>query len=201
MTSGVEERDGRRRRGAVARRAALASAVDLGSREGLEAVTIGRLAGATSMSKSGLFAHFGSKEQLQLETIARAREIFTEEVVSRVAGDSGRQRLEALLEAWMSYMEREVFPGGCFFMAASAEWDARPGPVRDAVAAAMTAWLGLLERMVGDAALPGWRSAEQVVFELNAVGIAANWEHQLLRDERVFEKARTAFARILEGRS
>jgi hypothetical protein len=65
----------------------------------------------------------------------------------------------------------------------------------------MTAWLGLLERMVGDAALPGWRSAEQVVFELNAVGIAANWEHQLLRDERVFEKARTAFARILEGRS
>jgi AcrR family transcriptional regulator len=198
VKAAFEETDGRRRRGAIARHAVLASAVDLGSREGLEALTIGRLADATGMSKSGLFAHFGSKEALQLAAVASAREIFVAEVVARASGDTGRERLESLLEAWMSYLEREVFPGGCFFMAASAEWDSRPGRVRDAVAEAMTAWLAVLERMIADAGVGAGRPAGQVAFELNAIGIAVNWQHQLLRDPQAFSHGRAALARVLE---
>jgi AcrR family transcriptional regulator len=195
--SAVAETDGRRRRGAIARSAALAAAVDLGSREGLEALTIGRLADATAMSKSGLFAHFGSKQSLQLATVARARDTFVAEVVVHAIAADARERLDHLLEAWMSYMERDVFPGGCFFMAASAEWDAREGPVRDAVVEAMTDWLAFLAQTVEDAGLASGDATGQLVFELNAVGVAANWEYQLYGRRDVFARARASFARVL----
>ncbi|HEV3230638.1 MAG TPA: TetR/AcrR family transcriptional regulator [Candidatus Dormibacteraeota bacterium] len=192
--------DGRRARGARARRGILAVAVDLGSREGLEALTIGRLAERSGVSKSGLFAHFGSKQDLQLATIEAARAIFVREVVASGApAPEGLPRLRATLAAWMDYLERDVFPGGCFFQAASLEFDGRPGPVRERVLAVMDEWLRYLGALARQVRLPRDLAPEQLAFELNAIGLAANWQRQLLRDERALDRARTAFERTLGG--
>ena len=99
--------------------------------EGLDGLSIGRLAEHTGMSKSGLYAHFGSKEELQLATIDAASEIFVREVIEPARAAEGAARLEALSDAFLSYLERKVFPGGCFFAAAQAELDTHPGPVRE----------------------------------------------------------------------
>jgi AcrR family transcriptional regulator len=189
--------DGRKLRRARSRGAVLAVAVDQASREGLERLTIGRLAELTGISKSGLFAVFGSKEQLQLETVQHAAVLFAREVVEPAAAAEPSSRLEGTLEAWISYLEREVFPGGCFFMAAAIEWDAREGPVRDAVADSMRSWLDLLtELAVAAYGMPRAR-ARQLAFELNAVGLAANLEFQLFRDRAAFTRARRVFGRLL----
>jgi AcrR family transcriptional regulator len=189
--------DGRKLRRARSRGAVLAVAVDQASREGLERLTIGRLAELTGISKSGLFAVFGSKEQLQLETVRHAAVLFAREVVEPAAAAEPSRRLEGTLEAWISYLEREVFPGGCFFMAAAIEWDAREGPVRDAVADSMRRWLDLLtELAVAAYGMPRAR-ARQLAFELNAVGLAANLEFQLFHDGAALTRARRMFGRLL----
>ena len=127
----MTEMRGRAARGQRTREAILKTAVDVASAEGLEGLTIGRLAAELEMSKSGLFAHFGSKEELQLATIGAAREIFVDEVVRPAfENDPGLSRLWALLDSWLRYAEAGIFKGGCFFAAASAEFDGRPGPVR-----------------------------------------------------------------------
>lgn len=172
--------------------------------EGLEGLTIGRLASDLDMSKSGLFGHFGSKEGLQLATVATARQIFIDEVVTPARqAEAGLARVWALCEAWLSYMERDVFPGGCFFMAASAEFDGRPGPVRDAVAANMQEWLGYLERAAGKAQQLGQLSPdvtpEQIAFELHAFYMAANWARQLLADTEAVNRARVAILNRLHA--
>src|SRR5712692_9109449 len=114
------------------RQGILRIAVDIASAEGLEGLSIGRLATELQMSKTGIFAHFGSKEQLQLATIDAAKEIFIEHVVQpALIHARGLPRLQAMLESWISYVENIVFRGGCFFAAASAEFDSRPGPVRN----------------------------------------------------------------------
>ena len=125
--------DGRRERGRRTRESILRAAVDIASVEGLEGLTIGRLASELSMSKSGLFAHFGSKEELQLATIGAARDTFVAEVVTpALSAPRGLPRLEALLERKLVYLRGEVFRGGCFFEAARVEYDSRPpGSVRD----------------------------------------------------------------------
>ena len=129
--------DGRIRRGDETRRAVLRRAVDVASVEGLDGVTIGRLALELSISKSGLFAHFGSKEELQLATIRAARAIFSQAVVTpALAQPAGMPRLRALLEGWLDYSRGREFPGGCFFSRATHEYAARPGAVRDALAEA-----------------------------------------------------------------
>ena len=190
--------DGRRLRRARSRAAILAVAVDLASSEGLDELTIGRLAELTGMSKSGLFATFGSKEQLQLETVRRAATIFAREVVEPVTADDPHKRLRATLDAWISYLEREVFPGGCFFMAAAIEWDAHQGAVRDSIADSMRRWLALLAELAATAyGIPRTR-ARQLAFELNAVGLAANLEYQLFGDQAAFQRARTMFERLLQ---
>jgi AcrR family transcriptional regulator len=190
--------DGRRLRRARSRAAVLAVAVDLASSEGLDELTIGRLAELTGMSKSGLFATFGSKEQLQLETVRHAATIFAREVVEPVATDDPQTRLRATLDAWISYLEREVFPGGCFFMAAAIEWDARQGAVRDSIADSMQRWLALLAKLAAAAyGLPRSR-ARQLAFELNAVGLAANLEYQLFGDQAAFQRARAMFEKLLQ---
>ena len=165
--------------------------------EGLEGLSIGRLAGDLGVSKSGLFAHFGSKTDLQLATVDVAREIFIEEVIggSRTGlRESGG--LLSLTDAWLSYMEREVFRGGCFFAAASIEFDSRPGPVRDRIASMMGEWLLALEAAIQDAQdageLPAVIDSEQLAFEINSIGMGANWAFQLYRDEAAFERAREA---------
>jgi AcrR family transcriptional regulator len=192
----------RQAQGGRTRRAILEVAVDVASAEGLEGLTIGRLASELSMSKSGLFAHFGSKEELQLATVEAAREIFIREVV-RPAFDAapGLARLWKLCEVWLEYVRGEIFRGGCFFAAAAAEFDGRPGPVRDRVAGIMKEWLGVLRRSVAEAREAGQLSAEadpaQLAFELNALEIGANWAFQLHGDRQAFSRARGAMVERL----
>jgi AcrR family transcriptional regulator len=194
--------DRRRERGRRTRASILATAVDIASVEGLEGLTIGRLASELGMSKSGLFAHFGSKEELQLATIDAAREVFIEQVVHpvRTAG-RGLPRLRALLDAHLAYMRRDVFSGGCFFGAARMEFDGRPpGPVRDAITRQTDDWLALLAARVHAAQEAGHLDPtiepEQLAFELDALQAAANVSYQLRGDETVFDRAQ----RAVEGR-
>jgi AcrR family transcriptional regulator len=193
-------RDGRRERGRRTHREILGTAVDLGSREGLEALTIGRLAASAGVSKSGLFAHFANKQDLQLATIDAARVIFAREVIEPALGaEEGLPRLSATLAAWLDYFRRDVFPGGCFFQAASLEFDGRPGPVRDRVLDVMNEWLRWLAELARQAGARGDGAPEQIAFELNAIGLATNWQRQLLGDDRALDHAEAAFARLLEG--
>jgi AcrR family transcriptional regulator len=178
------------------REAILARAVDLASAEGLEGLTIGRLAAELGMSKSGLFGHFGSKEELQLATIREAASRFADEVVRpTLSRDEGLARLRALVEGYIRYLERRVFPGGCFWGAVSNEFDDRPGPVRDAIQSAVGAWLALLER---NAEIGGVKDAPQLAFELHALGQGANSAYQLFGDREAFDRVRAAMERLLK---
>src|SRR5215471_9581140 len=144
-----------RPRGLRTRRAILRKAVNIASVEGLEGLTIGKLASALGISKSGLFAHFGSKEDLQCAVVDEAREIFAEIVVRPAAQFQGLRRLRSLCENWIAYGEDRVFPGGCFFSAASLEFDDRPGRVRDRIVGPMQRWLGNLEQTAREAQVAG----------------------------------------------
>jgi AcrR family transcriptional regulator len=191
-------------RGEQTRQQILEVAVQIASAEGLEDLTIGRLANELGLSKSGLFAHFGSKEELQLAAIETARAIFIEAVIRPVSvAERGLARLQAILDAWISYGERGVFRGGCFFAAASAEFDGRPGPVRDRVAAVMKSWINVLEEEIRQAQSRSQLDAKidpaQLAFELHAFGLEANWASQLLGDKQAFERAREAMRRRLQG--
>ena len=192
----------RRAHGARTRQAILEAAVDIASEEGLEGLTIGRLAAELSMSKSGLFAHFGSKEELQLATVETARDVFVREVIRPAfEAPKGLARLWSLCEVWLEYVRREVFRGGCFFAAAAAEFDGRPGAVRDRVAAIMKEWLAVLGRSVAEAQAEGQLdpSADpaQLAFELNALEMGANWAYQLHGDRQAFARARSAMVERL----
>lgn len=193
----VEAGRGRRAQGARTRQAILEAAVDVASAEGLEGLTIGRLASKLSMSKSGLFAHFGSKEELQLSTIEAARSIFVREVI-RPAFEAahGMARLWKLCDLWLGYVQGGVFRGGCFFAAAAAEFDGRPGAVRDRIAEVMKEWLDLLRRTVVEAKEAGHTDKNvdpaQMAFEFNALELGANWAFQLYGDRQAFSRAREA---------
>ena len=181
------------------RAAILERAVDLASTEGLEGLTIGRLASELQMSKSGLFAHFGSKQELQLATLEAAALRFTLEVVAPAqAEEEGEARLRAYCWGYLDYLEREVFAGGCFWAAAAAEFDDRPGPVRDAVRAGVVSWLGELERQ---AAVFDAEDARDLAFEIYSLGLGANTWSRLLGDERAFDRAREAIERRLLERA
>jgi AcrR family transcriptional regulator len=190
--------DGRRERGRRTRESILHTAVQLASVEGLDGITIGRLASELGMSKSGLFAHFGSKEELQLATIDTAREIFVETIITPARqAERGLPRLEALMDNWLEYMRREVFKGGCFFDAVRGEYNSRPrGPVRDAVWQDFADWSTILVNRVKSAQAEGHldpdADPEQVAYELDALGGAANVRFQLDRDPQWFERARRA---------
>ncbi len=182
-------------KGIRTRESILRVAVDLASVEGLEGLTIGRLADELEMSKSGLFAHFGSKEELQLATIEMARQIFVEHIIRpALAGPEGIERLLKLCQGWLGHVEGKVFKGGCFFTAASLEFDGRSGPVRDAIADAMKAWLATLARAVDTAKkarhLKSSIDPEQFAFEIYSLAMGANWALQLLDYRNAMKKAR-----------
>ena len=173
----------------------LARAVDIASAEGLEGLTIGRLASELEMSKSGLFGHFGSKQELQLAAVVYARDVFLQEIIVPAEQRArGLGRLVAYLERWLSYIERSVFRGGCFFAAASAEFDSRPGNVRYLIAELTGAWLRMLEEEIRAAVSAGdlqsGTDAKQLAFELHALVQEANWAFRLLDDAEAFERAR-----------
>ncbi len=192
--------DGRKERGERTREAILARAAELASEEGLDGLTIGRLATDLRISKSGLFAHFGSKEDLQLAVIRAAREVFMAHVVTpALVRPRGTERLTALCENSLTYSENRVFPGGCFFFGAAAEFDARPGRVRDALAAAIGEWLDLLERSAEHMLRPACDDpaeratrAAQLAFELYALIAGANAASVLRDDPMAYERARVA---------
>jgi AcrR family transcriptional regulator len=188
---------GRKAQGERTRKAILETAVHIASAEGLEGLTIGRLALELSMSKSGLFAHFGSKEDLQVATVEAARLIFINEVI-RPAFETaqGLLRLWKLCDIWLRYVQSGVFRGGCFFAAAAAEFDSRPGPVRDRIAEIMKEWLSTLRNTIVEAQNAGHLvrdvDATQLAFEFNSLELGANWAFQLYGDMKAFTRARDA---------
>ncbi len=190
--------DGRRARGSRSRAAILERSVQMASVDGLEGLTIGALAAALDANKSSVHALFGSKLELQLETLDAARRILFEQVILPALGSpEGLPRLKAIGEAWFDYLDSDVFAGGCFLCSASAEMDGRPGPVRDAVARVMEEWLGVLRANITTAMAAGELAretdAEAMAFRLNALGMAANWQRQLLGDASGIEHARGAW--------
>lgn len=194
--------DGRRLRGDRTRHAILSRAARLASAEGLEAVSLQRLASDLGISKSGLFAHFGSKEELQLAIVDEASRIFTAEVLRPgLAPPRGVGRVQALCEAYLSYVEREVFPGGCFFEATMAEFDSKPGPVRDAVVERKGYWSATILRAIREAQEAGdidaEVDAEQLEWELNCLLAGANDSHAMKAGPLVLERARRAIGHRL----
>jgi AcrR family transcriptional regulator len=178
------------------------AAVERASVEGLEGLTIGRLADEARMRKSSVFSLFGSKQELQLAALEGAVEQFTDEVWGPVAGERpGLPRLLALCDRWLAYHERGAMPGGCFLTTATVEYDARPGPLRDAVARTMQRWFGVLEREVATAIeagdLPADTNERDVAFQLNALAAAASYGFQLSRDPEVFAMARRSMRTAL----
>jgi AcrR family transcriptional regulator len=191
-------------KGERTKHAILDAAAALATQEGLEPLSIARLAEATGMSKSGLFAHFGSKEELQLATVDHAAAMFVDEVIAPArAAPRGVARVWALCDRMVDYSERQVFPGGCFFACTSFEFNNRPGPVRDRIEEMMRSWLSYLEHAVEQAQEAGeldpQLSAREVAFQLDAFAQSANAQFQLFRDERIFEEARRAIRDRIES--
>ena len=193
----IDERSraGRRAAGERTRQAILETAAQLASVEGLEGLSIGRLADAVGMSKSGLYAHFRSKLELQLATIATANEVFGQEVIEPAQAVSpGTARVLALCDAFLSHVERGVFPGGCFFVAATAEMNVRPGPVRDRIAEFVVGWMQVIGAAIHEAQTRGEIRPEldpaQLAFETNALLVAANLAYPLFGDPGILERAR-----------
>jgi len=152
-----------------------------------------------------LFAHFGSKEELQLAVVGKARDIFVREVVEPAfKGERGLVRLLAMLDSWLDYVGRSVFRGGCFFMASAIEFDSRPGKIRDLIAELSHSWLDAIEAEARHAQALGQIDsrvdAAQLAFELHALGHAANWYYNIFQDKRAFERARTGILdRLRQG--
>lgn len=193
--------DGERSRAAILREAAKLATV-----EGIDGLSIARLASAVGMSKSGLFAHFGSKEELQLATIATASEIFAQEVVEpAAAAPTGLDRLRQLSENFLLHVEGDSFPGGCFFASVAAELDTRPGPVHDVAIGFVNAWTDVLEAAARDAvsegALDPSEDPVQLVFEIDAFLLMANAQFVISRDRTMLGRARQAIERRLAAAS
>ncbi|WP_337001364.1 MULTISPECIES: TetR/AcrR family transcriptional regulator [unclassified Microbacterium] len=193
--------DGRRARGDASRRIVLHSATDLASVEGLDGLSIGRLAEASGSSKSSIATLFQSKEGLQLATVAAAREIFTARIVEPAREQPrGVRRVAALLHNSLAYSKDRVFTGGCFFAATAADVDSKSGPVRDAVRAALIDWYGYVEAQLRHAVDAGEIEAdpEVLAFELVALNEEANSRSLLMDDARPYALAAAAMrARLL----
>ncbi|MGE5287684.1 MAG: TetR/AcrR family transcriptional regulator [Micromonosporaceae bacterium] len=182
--------DGERTRGAILRAAASLATVD-----GLEGLSIGNLAAAIGMSKSGLYAHFGSKQELQLATVEEAERIFQAEVVQpALAARPGLAQLAAVCEAYLNYLQRRVFPGGCFFAVTALEMGTRPGPVKERVAAIYSGYTALLRTFAAAALeqheLPAREDPDRLAFELHAILLAADTKFVLHDDPTVLDLAR-----------
>ncbi len=189
-------------KGDVTKGVILDDAVQLASRVGLKAMSIGSLAEHTAMSKSGLFAHFRSKEQLQLDVLARAHRRFVDLVVRpALSTPRGIPRLQALFDGWLGWSES--LTGGCLFVSAAAELDDQPGPVRDSLVRSELDWLELLSTVARTAITEGQfrpdLDPEQFAYELHAITLAHQHASRLLRDERAAERSRRAFDALIHA--
>lgn len=191
---------------ARSRNTILREAARLATVEGIEGLSIARLAAAVGLSKSGLFAHFRSKEELQLATIETASAIFHEQVVKPAAlAPTGLERMQQLLENFLRHVEDNVFPGGCFFASVAAEMDTHPGPVRDHAVQLTDEWFRRLVTAVRDAQAEGAidpsEDAGQLAFELDAYLLLANSQFVTSRESAPMERARRAIERRLTAAS
>ena len=184
--------DGERSRQTILQAAARLATVD-----GLNGLSIGHLAEHIGMSKSGLYAHFGSKEELQLATVETAVEIFNIDVIQPAEHiEDPLLHVEALCDRFLDYIGRRVFPGGCFFAAVAAEFDTHPGPVKESIAAVQKGWLALLEGLFQAAQSSGRlnpaESPAQLAFETDAQLLMANMVFVLHNDPGALDRARQA---------
>jgi len=189
--------DGRVARGDRTRAAVLDGAVALATEEGLDGLSLGQLAVTLGVSKSGLFAHWRSKEELQLATIERAREQWLNHVIGpALQAPRGLRRLRALHESRMDFYAAGVLPGGCFFANAEFEYNARPGPVRERLVEIFGEWMALLERLVAEAVAQGELSPDvsvkQLAYEIESLGLTAVMQARFLEPTEVYGYARTA---------
>ena len=194
----------RRSDGLRTREAILEHAARLATVEGIEGLSLGRLADEVGISKSGLFAHFGSKEELQLATVETAGRIFDDVVVvpARAAPD-GLARLTALTDGFLQHVEDGVFPGGCFFASVVAELGAHPGPVRDSALVVLANWEGLLvqalERARETGEIVADADVQQLAFEIGGSLLLANVQFVVMADPLPLERARRAIATRLDA--
>ena len=200
----ADHADGRRLRGDASRRVILAAAGDLASIEGLDQLSIGRIAQAAGLSKSNVATLFGSKERLQLATVEAARERFIDTVIEPARmHPRGLGRVLALVDHWITYSRDRVFPGGCFFAEAAVDFDAKPGPVRDAVAAILREWGGYLAATLQHAhdagELPDLDDAKQASFEFSAMLELANRDSLLTGRNAAYRRARRGIASRLRA--
>ncbi len=191
-------------RGEATRQAILEHATGLASRIGLEGLTIGRLADELRLSKSGLFAHFQSKEALQLQVLEHAAARFVDAVVRpALAAPRGEPRVRAVFERWLEWPRRTPLAAGCFFVSATAEFDDRPGPVRDRLAALQRDWLDVIANTVRTAITEGhFRrdvDPEQFAHDLYGVMLAYHHAARLLGDPRALERARRGFEGLVRA--
>jgi AcrR family transcriptional regulator len=193
------------RKGEKTREAILNDAVALASQVGLEGLSIGALALRTGMSKSGLFAHFGSKEELQRATLARAEQLFHERVFQpAMAHTAGLAQLRALAENWLAFVDGcDASPGGCLLITAAIEYDDRPGPVRNTLTEGQRALRGAIAKGVRKAIESNELRSNvdpwQFTFELHGIVLAAYHERRLLDDRRASERAMRAFDRLVQS--
>ena len=187
------------RKGQVTRGAVLDEATELAKQVGLGGLTIGTLAAQTDLSKSGLFAHFGSKETLQIEVIEHAVARFTEQVIRpALTAPRGEPRLRALFERWLEW---GAAPGGCLFVAAAMELDDQPGPVRERVVGSQRDWLDTLVMIISGAVTEGHFRRDldprQLAQDVEGVMLAFHLTHRLLADPEALSRARTALDALL----
>jgi AcrR family transcriptional regulator len=172
------------------REAVLDRALEVASHEGLDGLTIGRLAEDLGLSKSGLFGHFGSREELQLQTLVRASELLRARVVGpALAGQRGTERLQALVDGYLVFLETRTLPGGCLLAAAIPEWDSREGPVGDAVRECFGGWLSLLR---DEAQIAGAAEPDALALALLGLVFVVNAAFQATGELKVFRQARSA---------
>jgi AcrR family transcriptional regulator len=189
-------------KGEASRGTILHAAAKLATTRGLDGLSIGGLAAEVGMSKSGLYAHFKSKEELELATIETAAAIFDSEVLQPAArAHAGTERLGALVGAFLSHLERRVFPGGCFFAAVASELDTRPGPARDRVVAVLDKWQSLLRQCLLDAQASGEidpkAEVAQAAFEIQAMLLAGNFQFVMTNDPVRLTQARKGVGHVL----
>src|SRR5262245_10020029 len=189
-------------KGEASRTTILLTAAKLATTKGLDGLSIGDLAAEVGMSKSGLYAHFRSKEELELATIETAAAIFNSEVLQPAArAHAGTERLAALVDAFLSHLERRVFPGGCFFASVASELDTRPGPARDRVVQVLDRWLSLLRQCILDAQACGEIDSRadvaQAAFEIQAMLLAGNFQFVMTNDPVRLSQARKGVEHVM----
>jgi AcrR family transcriptional regulator len=189
-------------KGQISRTTILLTAAKLATTKGLNGLSLGTLAAEVGMSKSGLYAHFKDKEELELATIETAAVIFDSEVLQpAMQAHAGIEQLKAVANSFLSHLERRVFPGGCFFAAVAAELDTRPGPARDRVVEVLDKWLSLLRQCILDAQFVGEidpkAEVAQTVFEIEAMLLAANFLFVMTNDPIHLTQARRGIDNVL----